>query len=124
MTDQIHFWDAVREIRKVDGRYAPEAYGLIMDALEVAIHNIGFRRHVSGAELLDSLCEHVINRYGVLAYTVLEQWGIKTTADVGEAVFQLVEAQVLARQETDTREDFLGVFDLRERLEESYFDGS
>jgi uncharacterized repeat protein (TIGR04138 family) len=122
MAEQVHFWDAVREIRRVDGRFAPEAYGLIMDSLELAIHNIGFRRHVSGTELLESLCEHAKSRYGLLAYTLLEKWGIKTTDDVGEAVFQLVEAHVLARQEKDTREDFHDIFDLRDRLEEAYFD--
>ena len=122
MTDQVHFWDAVNEIRRTDGRFAPEAYGLIMDSLELAMHTIGFRRHISGEELLESLCDHAKSRYGMLAYTLLDKWGIKTTDDVGEAVFQLVEAHVLARQERDSREDFHDVFDLRERLEEDYFD--
>jgi uncharacterized repeat protein (TIGR04138 family) len=122
MSSEVHFWDAVDEIRRADGRFAPEAYGFIMDSLEFTIHQVGERRHVRAAELLEHLCEHAKNRYGMLAYSVLEKWGLKTTDDIGDAVFQLVEAHVLSRQEDDTRDDFLEVFDLNQRLEESYFE--
>jgi uncharacterized repeat protein (TIGR04138 family) len=122
MTNGIHFWDAVKEIRRTDGRYAAEAYGFVMDALEFTMYRIGERRHVSAAELLDNLCEHAKDRFGMLAFSVLEEWGLKTTDDVGETVFQLVQAQVLSRRENDSRDDFHQVFDLRRRLEEGYFE--
>ena len=122
MPNEVHFWDAVREIRRADGRFSQEAYGFIMDALEFTIHKVGERRHVKAAELLEGVCEHAKNRYGLLAYSVLERWGLKTTDDIGDAVFQLVNAHVLARQEDDSRDDFLGVFDLNRRLEDGYFD--
>lgn len=125
MSGEIHFWDAVQEIRRSDdGRYAPEAYGFVMDSLEYTIHQVGERRHVSAAELLEHMCEHAKGRFGMLSYSVLERWGLRTTDDVGEAVFQLVEAQVLSRRENDSREDFHAVFDLRRRLEEGYFEKS
>jgi uncharacterized repeat protein (TIGR04138 family) len=125
MSGEIHFWDAVQEIRRSnDERYAPEAYGFVMDALEFTIHRVGERRHVSAAELLENLCDHAMERFGVLAYSVLENWGLRTTDDVGETVFQLVEAQVLSRREKDSRDDFHDAFDLRRRLEEGYFEKS
>jgi len=53
---------------------------------------------------------------------VLGAWGITSGADVGEIVFQLVDAGILARRPEDLREDFDAPFDLQHALEESYFD--
>lgn len=124
MSTEDHFWDVVEDIRKTDGRYSPEAYGFVMDALEFTMHKIGERRHVSGAELLTHLCEHAKERFGMLAHSVLTSWGLASAEDVGEAVFRLVEAQVLSRRESDSIDDFRGVMDLRAELEDGYFPSS
>jgi uncharacterized repeat protein (TIGR04138 family) len=119
-----NFWDAVFEIRRRDPRMDEEAYAFVMDALEFTIRRIGARRHVSAAELLDGLCAHAKGRFGLMAWTVLERWGVGTTRDVGTIVFQLVEAGVLSKQETDARSDFDDVLDLQQVLEEDYFDAT
>jgi len=117
------FWEAVASIRERDDRFEPEAYALVMDALEYTIARIGERRHVQAAELVRGMCAYVKDRYGVLGFTLLTRWGVHSAEDFGRAVFQLVEARVLSRQESDRPEDFEGLFDLRETLEEGYFGG-
>lgn len=120
--EPVSFFDAVERIRRRDKRYAPEAYALVMDSLAVAMRRIGERRHLSAAELLDHLCDFARDRYGVLAYTILETWGLRTTGDVGAVVYALIDEGELSAQEGDSPADFAGVFDLRERLETRYFD--
>jgi uncharacterized repeat protein (TIGR04138 family) len=61
-----------------------------------------------------------IERYGPLARTVLEHWGIHATKDVGSVVFALVEQGVLVKQEGDRLEDFTDVFDFEEAFELNY----
>lgn len=116
------FWSAVDRIRERDKRYAPDAYALVMDSLEFAIHRIGERRHLSAAELLVHLCDLAKVRYGILAYSVLENWGVRSTEDVGSIVYGLIGERVLAEREEDSPLDFSSVFDLRGRLEDQYFE--
>jgi uncharacterized repeat protein (TIGR04138 family) len=120
----VSFFDAVRRIRSRDRRYAPEAYALIMDSVTHAIRSIGELRHVSAAELLEHLCEFAKDRYGMLAYTMLENWGLRSTDDIGAVVYALIDEGELTEQEGDSPAGFSGVFDLRERLEVHYFDRS
>jgi uncharacterized repeat protein (TIGR04138 family) len=122
MADAVDFWDVVERIRQEDGRFAPEAYAAVMDGLEFAMTRVGQRRHVSGPELLEHMCDYLKSTYGVLAYSVLAKWGITATRDVGAVVFQLVEAGILSKTNDDAQEDFDAVFDLRTRLEDGYFD--
>jgi uncharacterized repeat protein (TIGR04138 family) len=121
MSETRPFWDAVASIRERDDRFQPEAYGLVVDALEYTIARIGERRHVKAAELVRGMCAYVRDRYGVLGFTLIARWGIRSAEDIGRAVFQLVEAGMMSRQESDRLEDFEGLFDLRETLEEGYF---
>jgi len=122
VADPISFWDAVYEIRRTDDSYAEEAYAFVMDALEYAVRSAGERRHVSGAELSAAACDFAKQRFGVLAWTVLEQWGVWRTSDIGTIVYQLIAAGVLSRQESDSRADFDDLFDLKVVLEDQYFD--
>jgi uncharacterized repeat protein (TIGR04138 family) len=119
--NQVNFWDVVEKIRERDKRYAPEAFALVMDSLEFAMQRIGERRHVSAAELLVHFCDYAKQRYGVMAYSILEKWGLRSTEDVGSVVYRLIDEQVLAEQDGDSPADFSGTFDLRGRMEDNYF---
>jgi uncharacterized repeat protein (TIGR04138 family) len=122
VSGNVDFWEAVVAIRRRDGRFEEEAYAFVMDALEFTVDRLGVRRHVSGLELLEGACACAKARFGMMAWTVLESWGIYSTGDVGTIVFQLVDSGVLGRREEDSREEFDGVFDLRAALEDHYFD--
>ena len=85
-------------------RFSPQAYGLVMAALELAVS--GKRGHVSGVELLEALAILVARRFGLLARAVLNEWGIYRSEDVGDVVFDLVEAGIMAKRPQDSRQDF------------------
>ena len=121
MTGPLNFWDAVEEIRRRDERFQLDAYVFVMDVLEHTIRGMEVRRHVSAAEMLDGMRRFAHERYGVMSLTVLENWGILTTGDIGDIVFQLVEVGVLSRQDGDSRDHFDNVFDLHSALERNYF---
>ncbi|MDH3217586.1 MAG: hypothetical protein OEN01_15140 [Candidatus Krumholzibacteria bacterium] len=121
MGQDIEFWEAVKKIRAKDNRFKPEAYPFVMESLEYTIQRVGERRHVTALELLDGLCLYSKQRFGLLAPDVLENWGIQDAFDVGLAVFHLVEAGVLARQDSDQLEDFQVNYDLWEMLGDEYF---
>jgi uncharacterized repeat protein (TIGR04138 family) len=55
-----------------------------------------------------------------MARTVLHLWGIDRTADIGEIVFNLVEANLMSKTAEDCREDFQDVYDLDQVLVRDY----
>jgi uncharacterized repeat protein (TIGR04138 family) len=122
MRQDAKFWEAVNHIRETDGRFGPEAYSLVMESLDFTMARLGEHRHVTAGELLEGLCAHAKRKYGVLALAVVQKWGIRTSSDVGRIVYQLVEAGVLRKQESDRFDDFDRGCDLEEKLEDNYFD--
>jgi uncharacterized repeat protein (TIGR04138 family) len=122
MRQDPKFWDAVSGIREKDSRFKPEAYAFLMDALDHTISVVGEHRHVSADELLRGLCDHANQRYGPLALAVVQNWGIHSPSDVGRLVYQLVDAGVLSKQDSDSYDDFDKGRDLKAILEDEYFD--
>ena len=122
MRQDAKFWEAVKQIREKDARFQPDAYAFVMEALDHTVRGLPQRRHVTAEELLRGMCGHAKERFGLLAHTVLASWGIAAGRDVGRIVYQLVDAGVLAKQECDRYEDFDKDFDLKEMLEDKYFD--
>jgi uncharacterized repeat protein (TIGR04138 family) len=64
--------------------------------------------------------ELALERFGPMARTVLEHWGIHDTDDVGRVVFAMVEQGILIKQDGDQPEDFADVFDFEEAFELNY----
>ena len=108
---ELNFEEVVDRIVERDTRYPREAYTLLREALDFTQQQVhkksrGKVRHVSGRELLDGIREFVLQQYGPMAITVLEEWGIHNTSDFGEVVFNMVEHRLLAKTEEDSRADF------------------
>jgi uncharacterized repeat protein (TIGR04138 family) len=93
------------------------AYVFVLSALHYVIAHLPEPRHISGRELAEGVRDLALERFGPLARTVLEHWGIRATGNVGDVVFALVEAGVLIKQDEDGPEDFLGVYDFDEAFE-------
>jgi uncharacterized repeat protein (TIGR04138 family) len=100
-----------------DDRYKREAYRFVQEGLEFTVQRRGRRGHVTGKELLEGLRDLARERFGLMARTVLNQWGIRRTLDFGEIVFNLVEEQIMSKQDSDTREDFEDVYDFEEAFD-------
>src|SRR4029077_20493523 len=97
-----------------DDRYKRDAYRFVQEGLEYTVQRRGKRGHVTGRELLEGLRDLAKERFRVMARTDMHQWGIKKTDDFVEIVFNLVEEQIMSKQDADTREDFDDVYDFED----------
>jgi uncharacterized repeat protein (TIGR04138 family) len=121
----IHY-PRLDDVVRRDPRYAYEAYEFLFEALKHTQHRLGRvppgdaapdeDYHVSGPELLDGVRELALREFGLMARTVFRQWGIDATADVGELVFNLIDAGLMSKTPDDHRRDFVDVYDLDEAL--------
>ena len=55
-----------------------------------------------------------------MTLTVLHEWGLRSCEDFGEIVFNMVEANLLAKTETDSREDFKAGYDFHEAFRQPF----
>jgi uncharacterized repeat protein (TIGR04138 family) len=105
---------------KADPRYRREAYLFVLAGLERAVERLEVRGHVTGKELLEALRVLGTERYGMMARTVFEHWGVRSTLDFGEIVFSMVDDRLMGKTEEDSLDDFRGVFDFEEAFERSH----
>lgn len=112
-----NFYKKVEGIVKKDRRYKADAYEFLMCSLWFTQKKLKRPGHITGRELLEGIREFVLEQYGPLARTVLKHWGIKTTEDFGEIVFNLVENGLLKKTDKDSRQDFKNVYNFAEALD-------
>lgn len=108
------------QIRLRETRFREGAYLFVLESLEYLQSRLTERRHVDGRELVHAVRELALDHYGVMSRLVLEHWGIRSTADVGDIVFALVDTGLLMSQPTDRRVDFVDVYDFDEAFGASY----
>jgi uncharacterized repeat protein (TIGR04138 family) len=101
-------------------RYDEAAYVFVLSALNYVLRRLPEPRHISGRELAEGVRDLAIERFGPMARSVLEHWGIHETVDVGDIVFALVEHGVLIKQDEDSRTDFMDVFDFDDAFDPQY----
>lgn len=101
-------------LRERNPRFHETAYVFVLSALHYVIEHLPEPRHISGAELAGGVRDLAIERFGPMARTVIEHWGIQATVHVGDIVFALIDCGVLIKQEEDSRDDFADVFDFDE----------
>jgi len=100
-----------------DDRYGREAYRFVQEGLEFTMQRRSRRGHVSGRELCVGLRDLARERFGLMARTVLSQWGVKVTGDFGEIVFNLIDEQIMSKQDSDSRTDFADIYDFEDAFE-------
>lgn len=110
------FEQAVYAILRRERRYDPLAYLFLKEALDFTLkraaeQNGGEPRHVSGAELCQGFRDLALQQFGPMAATLFDLWGLRETRDIGNMVFLLIEEQMFGRQESDTIQDFINVFE-------------
>jgi uncharacterized repeat protein (TIGR04138 family) len=107
-----------------DPRYPIQAYAFVFEALEYT-KNLKKRsltrsrgrketpapRHVTGRELCEGTRRLALESFGLMALTVLNLWGLHSTSDLGEVVYNLIASGDLEKTPTDSRSDFDGVYD-------------
>lgn len=129
----------LRELTTQDPRYRVEAYYYILETLDFAQTQLQMGRsavsrsvaeavhadeeeadepeesssHITGQELCEALRIRAIWMFGYMAKTVLNRWGIYTTDDVGEIVFNMVRNRKIRITAEDSLEDFRGIYDFQ-----------
>ncbi len=103
--------DSYEDILAKDSRFNARAYALLMDC----VHFLGEgNRHMSGEDILEEFKERALDQYGPLTYTVLTEWGLKCTEDIGEMMFNLTDSNRIHKDENDSAESFAGGYDFKE----------
>jgi len=111
------------QVIREDGRYPPDAFGFLHEGLARAVSQVygeqavTAQRHVSGAQLCHALRDLAIERWGMLARTVLAKWNIHATIDFGNMVYLLVESGLMRKTDEDSLEDFRDVFDFEKAFD-------
>ena len=110
----------MERLRRRYPMYHETAYLFILAALHFTIERLGEARHITGREMATGCRDLALERYGPMARSVLDYWGIRSTRDFGEIVFALVELGILVKQDGDSLDDFEGIFCFAEAFEQNY----
>lgn len=120
------------QLLRDDPRYKIEAYQFVRDALSYAqeVLELGVEQptepgeededdedapqveaHLTGQQLCQAIRLYAQEQFGLMAKTVLNNWGIHRTGDFGEIVYNLIDIGLMKKSKTDRREDFDDVYD-------------
>ena len=125
MTENQH---PIFELLQSDPRYKLEAYQFVRDALSFAQEVLGLGKedatptegeplaepHLTGQQLCEAVRQYSLEQFGYMSQTVLNSWGIESTGDVGEIVYNLIGIGLMKKSDNDRREDFDNVFDFEQ----------
>lgn len=117
--EEINFdSDTFEDVVAKDSRYNARAYALLMDVVN---YLCGINRgHVTGESVLEEFKECALEQYGPLTYTVLTEWGVTCTEDIGEMMFNLTDSGRVGKDENDTPDSFANGYDFKEVFLDPY----
>ena len=140
MLDAAH---PIARLLKEDPRYSFEAYVLVFESLNYA-HKVlglgtaqpteeeeeeeesdetektGSERHLTGQQLCEAVRQYALEQYGYMAQCVLKSWGLTSTSDFGEIVFNLIRIGQMRKTAEDRRDHFDNVYDFDEAFRENF----
>lgn len=120
------------QLLRDDPRYKIEAYQFVRDALSYAqeVLELGAEQptlltqgeeddpdaprveaHLTGQQLCQAIRIYAQEQFGLMAKTVLNNWGLHRTGDFGDIVYNLIDIGLMKKSKTDRREDFDDVYD-------------
>ena len=108
------------KICQKDRRYRRDAYEFVMESLSFTQKKFRRPKHVTGEELLKGIKELLLDKFGPMALSVLDYWGVKNTEGFGNIVFNLVNNKVLSKTDEDTIESFKDAYDFKEVFGKEY----
>jgi uncharacterized repeat protein (TIGR04138 family) len=131
---------AIAQLLEEDRRYPLEAYIFVFEALHFAQNVLGMgtespsepldpepgeqdpgpQHHVTGQELCEAIRQFALEQYGYMAKVVLNNWGLHTTGDFGEIVFNLIRIGRMRKTPHDRREDFNDVYDFETAFRQQF----
>lgn len=132
--------DPFAQLLLEDRRYRADAYFFVWEALNFAQQELNMgaeafseavpdpedeeakqpQRHVTGQELCEAIRRFALHQYGYMAKTVLNSWGIHSTSDFGEIVFNLIRIGRMRKTKDDRREDFDNLYDFETAFQQEF----
>ncbi|MFO0910070.1 MAG: Minf_1886 family protein [Isosphaeraceae bacterium] len=119
--------DDLANVLARDPRYSIHAYAFVFEALEYTktmsrkaqgrLPRRGRQvapQHVTGQQLCEGARRLALEHFGMMALTVLNLWGLRSTSDLGEVVYNLIASGDLEKTPNDSRADFDNVYDFAE----------
>lgn len=134
----------IAELVQQDRRYRFEAYAFVYEALAHAHKVLGLgagkrsesttrkksktaggqeersENHLTGQQLCEAIRLYALEQYGYMAKCVFNTWGVQTTSDFGEIVYNLIRIGEMRKTKDDRREDFDGVYDFDAALRQGF----
>ncbi|HBE70025.1 MAG TPA: hypothetical protein DDW52_17910 [Planctomycetaceae bacterium] len=121
MSEKIH---PIVQLLQQDQRFHLEAYQFVREALSYAQEILKMpsggeegEHHITGQQLCEAIRLYAVEQYGFLARTVLNNWGVHSTSDFGEIVYNLIRIKHMKKSEHDRREDFNDCYDFENAFE-------
>lgn len=120
MNEKVH---PLIELLRQDQRYRCEAYEFVRDALTYAQDILKMPsddelgHHITGQQLCEAIRQYAVEQFGFMAKTVLNSWGVFSTGDFGEIVYNLIRIKQMKKSDSDRREDFDDVYDFSNAFE-------
>ena len=116
----MDFHVRLNELLAQDARYPLPAYEFVMEGLHYTQKRFKRQGHVSGSELAKGLKDFALERFGPMALTVLNHWGIESTDDFGNIVYNLIKVGLMFKTDEDKLSDFSRVYDFPAAFREDY----
>ena len=125
MTGKLH---PLVELLNRDTRYRLEAYQFVRESLDYAQNEMGMGQaspiqpgedppreaHLTGQQLCQAIRQYALEQYGYMSKWVLGAWGLHSTSDLGDIVYNLISISLMKKSASDRREDFDDVYEFED----------
>ena len=115
-----NFLAKLKKVLEKKPGYKLEAYSFVLSALNYSVSKLDQPRHLTARELLSGIKEYGIDQFGPMTRVVFEHWGVKSTGDFGNIVFDLIKVELLGKTKKDKISDFWNVYDFEEAFDKNY----
>ncbi len=125
---------------KKDPRYPIAAYAFVKESLRYAadVLEMGMdvaddtdlgeecvpipqaEQHLTGQQLCEAIRQFSLNQFGFMAKVVMNEWGIYSTADYGNIVYNMIDAGLMKKSEHDRQSDFDAVYDFESEFDHGF----
>ena len=78
------------------------------------------KRNLVSVSRWEAIRQYGIEQYGYMAKVVLNSWGVTSTGDFGDVVYNLITIGLMKKSKSDRREDFDNCFDFDEAFQQQF----
>jgi len=84
----------------------PQTQGILLDAMALAQEALHIEGHISARDVVDGLVFYAADTWGCMGALVLEHLGLTTSESVGATLWNMVDANMIAKEPEDSIDDF------------------